>query len=120
MIDDDRCVNDHMTVINDACMNGLFGDASTMDGDSRGGNDTLTGGDHSINLLYGDAHDMHDNARGGDDTVVGVDLATTIVSDDLYVNAFDAHDSTPAGTESPIGDPNSFDRPVANDPPHDA
>src|SRR5260370_32040092 len=102
MIDDDRCVNDHMTVINDACMNGLFGDASTMDGDSRGGNDTLTGGDHSINLLYGDAHDMHDNARGGDDTLIGVALGTNTVSDTLYGDAFDVHGSHRARHDPPI------------------
>ena len=46
-----------------------------MDGNSRGGDDTLTGADHSINLFYGDALNMQANARGGDDTLIGVDRA---------------------------------------------
>ena len=51
--------------------NTLYGDAAqSMDGNSRGGNDTLTGGDGAVNFLYGDAFSMSDNARGGNDTLI--------------------------------------------------
>ena len=42
-----------------------------MGDDSRGGNDTLTGGDSANNGLFGEALFMQDNARGGNDTLVG-------------------------------------------------
>ncbi len=38
---------------------------------SRGGNDTLIGGDGPMNALTGDAFEMHDNARGGNDVLIG-------------------------------------------------
>ena len=41
----------------------LFGDAEQMHDNSRGGNDTLIGGDASNNFLFGDALDMTDNFR---------------------------------------------------------
>jgi hypothetical protein len=41
-----------------------------MDGDSRGGDDTLTGGVDQNNILTGDARSMYDTARGGDDTLI--------------------------------------------------
>ena len=50
-----------------------------MDGDSRGGNDTLIGGGtigdpfFLNNQLFGDAETMRDNARGGNDTLIGGD-----------------------------------------------
>ena len=40
-----------------------------MDGNARGGDDTLTGSGGI--LMYGDAEFMYDNARGGDDTLNG-------------------------------------------------
>ena len=53
----------------------MFGDANVMSGNSRGGDETLTGGsgrfNSATNLLYGDTYDMHDNAQGGDDTLNG-------------------------------------------------
>ena len=42
-----------------------------MDGNARGGNDTLTGGTGSLNVLDGDAASMHDNAQGGNDMLIG-------------------------------------------------
>ena len=41
-----------------------------MVGDSRGGNDTLIGGNGGVNFLYGDAFSMSDNAHGGNDTLI--------------------------------------------------
>ena len=59
-----------------------------MDGDSRGGNDTLIGGvgagGPSLMSLYGDAFEMHDNARGGDDHLTG---GTGVRTTDLYGDA---------------------------------
>ena len=55
----------------------LYGDAFSMYDDSQGGNDTLTGADHSPeNELYGDAGLMQDNSRGGNDTLTGGDYST--------------------------------------------
>ena len=48
-----------------------------MSDNTRGGNDTLIGGDNANNILYGDAGVMYDNARGGNDTLIGGDDATT-------------------------------------------
>jgi serralysin len=51
-----------------------------MDGDTRGGNDTLIAGPGlsiagsvPVNALMGDAFEMHDNARGGNDHLSGSD-----------------------------------------------
>ncbi len=51
-----------------------------MDGDTRGGNDTLIAGPGlsiagsvPVNALMGDAFEMHDNARGGNDLLIGGD-----------------------------------------------
>ncbi|QQO12022.1 hypothetical protein JJB99_21250 [Bradyrhizobium diazoefficiens] len=59
-------------------VNQAFGDASTMSGHAKGGNDTLVGGDdpnpHPAGsyetILVGDAQSMSDHARGGSDKIV--------------------------------------------------
>jgi hypothetical protein len=60
----------------------LNGDAVFIVDKARGGDDVLTGGDHSggeqlINYLIGDADDMYDRAKGGNDTLTGGDNAST-------------------------------------------
>ena len=42
-----------------------------MGDNSRGANDTLTGGDHATNYLYGDAGGMFNNAAGGNNVLIG-------------------------------------------------
>jgi hypothetical protein len=56
-------LTDHQRGTNDTFIDFTFfyGDASYMYDDSRGGNDTLTGGDFSTeNILLGDAGNMSD------------------------------------------------------------
>ena len=57
--------------------NDLYGDATFMFDNSRGGNDMLIAGNNANNFLVGDAHAMSDNARGGDDTLIGGDNSAT-------------------------------------------
>ncbi len=47
----------------------LIGDAQTMSGHSRGGNDTLISGNGNDDM-WGDAQVMVDHAKGGNDTFV--------------------------------------------------
>src|SRR5262245_44620383 len=57
--------------------NDLYGDAYAMFDNSRGGDDTMIGGDGltvgdgSNNFLYGDAYTMSNDASGGEDTLTG-------------------------------------------------
>jgi hypothetical protein len=52
-----------------AGLNFLRGDAETMSGNTRGGDDRFCGG-VGDDTLWGDATRMQDNAQGGDDTFV--------------------------------------------------
>ena len=49
-----------------------------MRGESRGGNDTIIGGDAPFNTIYGDTLFMHDNSRGGNDKLTGAGDRNTI------------------------------------------
>ena len=51
---------------------------------SRGGNDTLTGGANTDNEMFGDAFTLHGNARGGGDTLTGGDNSTNNVYGDAF------------------------------------
>jgi Ca2+-binding RTX toxin-like protein len=48
----------------------LFGDARTMSGSARGGNDRLSG-DDGFDTLYGDAETLSNLSRGGNDRLDG-------------------------------------------------
>jgi len=69
-----------------------------MDGDSHGGDDTLTGADHSINLLYGDALSLSGNARGGNDTLVSGTGTDHMWGDAQFINGVAASPTAPTGT----------------------
>ena len=76
-----------------------------MDGDSRGGNDTLiggagAGGPSSFMSLYGDAFEMHDNARGGNDHLTG---GTGIRTPELYGDAGIMDGDSRGGNDTMIG-----------------
>jgi Ca2+-binding RTX toxin-like protein len=48
-----------------------YGDALTITGKARGGDDVLTGAADVVeNQLFGDADEMHDKARGGNDVLI--------------------------------------------------
>ena len=64
-----------------------------MDGDSRGGNDTLIGPGQ---LLFGDAEIMRDNARGGNDTLIGGDGSSNTLYGDAAVPTFRVWSATAA------------------------
>ncbi len=75
---------------------------------SRGGDDTLIGGDDrgdfSINDLIGDADSMSGNARGGDDRLIGGDSADFRFLRNILVGDADAmHDNARGGNDTLIG-----------------
>src|SRR4029450_616642 len=90
--------NDHLTG-SDFLYNSLLGDAGVMDGDSRGGNDTLIVGFELdfVNQLYGDATVMLDNARGGNDTLIG---GASGVASDMYGDSFLMVGNTRGGNDT--------------------
>jgi serralysin len=49
----------------------LYGDASSLSGDARGGNDQLSGEGFDYDKLYGDASSLSGHARGGNDQLFG-------------------------------------------------
>jgi hypothetical protein len=78
--------------------NVLSGDAGTMHGNSRGGNDTLTGGANATNFLSGDAGTMDGNARGGNDTLISGTGADHMWGDARVINGVAASPTAPTGT----------------------
>jgi len=72
-----------------------------MDGDSRGGNDTLVVGFELdfVNQLYGDAGNMLDNARGGNDTLIG---GASGVTTDMHGDSFLMSGNTRGGNDTLI------------------
>ena len=62
--------NDTLTGFTEHGETRLYGDAHTMVGFARGGDDVL-GSTDSVDFLYGDADSMGDHARGGADTLIG-------------------------------------------------
>src|SRR5262245_64112764 len=77
--------------------NDLYGDAYAMFDNSRGGDDTMIGGDGltvgdgSNNFLYGDAYTMSNDASGGDDTLTGGVHASNVLVGDAQKMHDDAH-----------------------------
>ena len=69
-----------------------------MVGDSRGGNDTLTGGNGGVNFLYGDAFSMSDNARGGNDTLISGTGIDHMWGDAQIINGLAASPTADTGT----------------------
>ncbi len=74
--------------------NTLYGDAVTMSGGSKGGNDVLSVASGSNNKLYGDAFEMKDNAQGGNDILNG-----GTGDDELYGDAEFADATTTGGND---------------------
>ena len=77
-----------------------------MHDSTRGGNDTLTGGDGSFNNLYGDARIMDGDSRGGNDTLnggQGICSPTGATSELVYGDAFEMHDHARGGNDTLIG-----------------
>ena len=95
---------------------------------TRGGNDTLIGGDTATNTLYGDAYEMHDDARGGNDTLTGggnrdqralrrrlhhgrqrprrrrhADRRRQLRTNTLYGDAYEMHDNARGGDDTLTG-----------------
>ena len=89
--------------------NNLYGDALDMEGNTRGGNDTLTGGDGPgfifgpffgvTNNLYGDANVMRHSVRGGDDVLAGGDRSTN----NLFGDANSMFEDSRGGDDTLIG-----------------
>ena len=81
MFDDTRGGNDTLTGGGEyGPTDALTATPATMDGNARGGDDTLTGGG-GRNFVYGDAVSMGGNARGGDDTLIGAAMRSSTLLD---------------------------------------
>jgi serralysin len=76
-----------------------------MDGDTRGGNDTLiagpglsVAGSVPVNALMGDAFEMHDDARGGNDILVSGPGTDNMWGDAAIINGVAASPTAPTGS----------------------
>ena len=67
-------------------------------GNTRGGNDTLTGGADATNFLFGDAGTMNGNARGGDDTLISGTGTDHMWGDARLINGVAASPTADTGT----------------------
>ena len=77
-------------------LNKVYGDASYMYDDAKGGNDTLKvtdSGDNSNEVVYGDALQMRDNAVGGNDTL------TVNISGSSHISLFGDADAMYGNTQ---------------------
>ena len=73
--------------------------AQTTNPMARGGNDHLTGGgDGSINYLIGDASTMDGNTRGGNDTLISGPSTDHMWGDAQFINGVAASPTAPTGS----------------------
>jgi serralysin len=81
---------------------------------TRGGNDTLIGGDHAVfNDLNGDADSMFGNAVGGNDTLIGGDDG--VHTNFLAGDATFMYDTAAGGNDTLIGGDRSFNNSLFGD-----
>src|SRR5271165_931501 len=104
------CGGGYSTGPGSSATNTLYGDAYSMSGHARGGDDQLYGGgsalgSSSTNTLYGDAYSMSGNARGGDDRLYGGGTAAPggAITNSLYGDAYSMSGNAQGGDDQLYG-----------------
>ena len=103
--DNQHGTNDALHGVDSTFNNPFYGDAFAMYDHSRGGNDTLIGGNGASNFLYGAAFFMFDDTRGGNDTLIGgAGIGGLLpITNLLYGDAQEMHNNAGGGNDTLIG-----------------